>query len=78
MRRSGSRAVVGAWAGGFVLGGLARAQSELWSVDGAVAGEQFGARVAALRKLCREQRLLFTSVDTAADPTAALLRMFGR
>lgn len=46
MRRRGSRAVVGAWAGGFVLGGLARAQSELWSVDGAVAGEQFGAAVA--------------------------------
>lgn len=38
---------------------------------------QFDARVATVRGLCREQGLLFASLDTGADPVAALMRMFG-
>lgn len=38
---------------------------------------QFSARLATLRQICRERRLLFTSMDTTAEPTTALIKLFG-
>ena len=38
---------------------------------------QFSARLAALRQICRERRMLFTSMDTSADPTTSLIKLFG-
>ncbi len=52
------------------LAGVSAGQRERYAA-------QFDARVAAVRGLCREQGLLFASLDTGADPVAALMRMFG-
>ncbi len=38
---------------------------------------QFSARLASVRQICRERRMLFTSMDTAADPTTSLIKLFG-
>ena len=38
---------------------------------------QFSTRLAALRQLCRERRMLFTSMETTADPTTSLIKLFG-
>ena len=38
---------------------------------------QFSARLATLRQICRERRMLFTSMDTTAEPTTALIKLFG-
>lgn len=38
---------------------------------------QFSARLASLRQICRERRMLFTSMDTGADPTTSLIKLFG-
>lgn len=52
------------------LAGIGRAQRDSYAA-------QFGARLAAVRQVCRERRMLFTSMDTAADPAAALVKLFG-
>lgn len=52
------------------LAGVGSAQRKAYAA-------QFATRLDALRQLCRERRLLFTSVDTVADPRAALIKMFG-
>ncbi len=52
------------------LAGIGRAQRDSYAA-------QFGARIAAVRQVCRERRMLFTSMDTTADPTAALVKLFG-
>ena len=38
---------------------------------------QFSARLASLRQICRERRMLFTSMETGADPTTSLIKLFG-
>ena len=38
---------------------------------------QFSARLASVRQICRERRMLFTSMDTGADPTTSLIKLFG-
>ena len=38
---------------------------------------QFSARLASVRQICRERRMLFTSMDTTADPTTSLIKLFG-
>ena len=38
---------------------------------------QFSARLASVRQICRERRMLFTSMDTAADPSTSLIKLFG-
>lgn len=38
---------------------------------------QFSARLAAVRQICRERRMLFTSMDTCVDPTTSLIKLFG-
>ncbi len=52
------------------LAGVGRAQRDSYAA-------QFGARLAVLRQICRERRLLFTSIETSADPTVALIKLFG-
>ena len=40
--------------------------------------QQFTDQLDKLRQLCREQRMLFASVDCASDPLSALMRLFSR
>ena len=40
--------------------------------------QQFTDHLDKLRQLCREQRMLFASVDCASDPLSALMRLFAR
>ena len=52
------------------LAGIGRAQRDSYAA-------QFSARIAAVRQICRERRMLFTSMDTTAEPGAALIKLFG-
>ena len=52
------------------LAGVSAAERESYAA-------QFTTRLAAVRQLCRERRMLFTSMDTSADPTTALIKLFG-
>jgi len=52
------------------LAGVGRTQRDSYAA-------QFGARIANLRQVCRERRMLFTTIETSADPVAALIKLFG-
>ena len=39
--------------------------------------EQFTRRIEGVRQHCRDHRLLFTTIDTTADPIAALVKLLG-
>jgi uncharacterized protein (DUF58 family) len=52
------------------LAGVSAAQRQNYA-------EQFANRLMPVQKLARERRMRFASVDTQADPVAALIRMLG-
>ncbi len=52
------------------IAGITRAQRDSYAA-------QFATRMSAIRQVCRERRLLFTSMETTADPATALIKLFG-